>query len=65
MLSATEERSPPVSDRQAMERNLRDVHRILDEYEVELAAGYGRARRGSSGRPVSSWESPPKERSAR
>jgi hypothetical protein len=43
MASATEERPVPVPDRQAMERNLRDLHRILDQYEKELAAQYSRA----------------------
>ena len=38
MLIETEERSFKIPDRQAMERELEDVHRRLDEYEEALAA---------------------------
>ena len=42
MISATEERLAWKSDRQAMERDLEDVHRRLDEYEGELRERLGR-----------------------
>src|SRR5208283_1110555 len=42
MLSATEERSVPKPDRQAIERNLEEVHRRLDEYEGEIRERLGR-----------------------
>ena len=51
MFSATEERSGPVSDRQAMERNLRELHRILDQYEKELAAQYAALEKEVQTRP--------------
>ena len=38
MFSGIEERLVAESDREAMERNLKDLHRRLDEYEGELAA---------------------------
>ena len=45
MFSATEERLVTKSDRQAMERDLKDIHRRLDEYEGELAAYYAALQR--------------------
>jgi hypothetical protein len=51
MFSGTEERSTPASDRQAMERNLQDLHRILDQYEGELAAQYAALEKEVQTRP--------------
>jgi hypothetical protein len=45
MFSAAEESLVSKTDRKAMERNLKDVHKRLDEYEGELAAYYAAVQR--------------------
>ena len=59
MLNATEECPVRRTDRQAMERNLEEVHRRLDEFEGILAADYVACRRQAAFSLTPEYPTPP------